>query len=387
MGLRLNYMRPVRVAGIGKTAFGAFADLSLAELSSAAIHSCALDAGLSLTAAEALFVGNFDAPSFTGQNHLAPYVASAAGLSGIPATRFEAACASGGSALFHAWQAIAAGIYENVLVVGLEKMTSQTSARAAEILAGAGDCRHEAAVGATFPALFALIARRYFHEYGATREHLAQVAVKNHANACLNPEAHLRKPITLAQALAGKPIADPLTLYDCSLVSDGAAAVWLTARPAPITIRACAQASGPLALAGKPSLTTFPATVHASRSAYTQAGISPQQVHLAEVHDCFTIAELIALEDLGFFAPGEAASATVAGHTALAGPLPVNPSGGLKAKGHPIGATGVAQVCELVLQLRGAAGDRQVKQPTFALAQNLGGSGATSVVTILERTS
>jgi acetyl-CoA C-acetyltransferase len=380
-------MRPVRVAGIGKTAFGAFADLSLAELSSAAIHSCASDAGLPLSAVEALFVGNFDAPSFTGQNHLAPYVASAAGLSGIPATRFEAACASGGSALFHAWQAIAAGIYENVLVVGLEKMTSQTSARAAEILAGAGDCRHEAAVGATFPALFALIARRYFHEYGATREHLAQVAVKNHANACLNPEAHLHKPITLSEALAGKPIADPLTLYDCSLVSDGAAAVWLTARPAPITIRACSQASGPLALAGKPSLTTFPATVHASRSAYAQAGISPQQVHLAEVHDCFTIAELIALEDLGFFSPGEAAKATVAGQTALTGPLPVNPSGGLKAKGHPIGATGVAQVCELVLQLRGAAGDRQVKQPTFALAQNLGGSGATSVVTILERTS
>lgn len=380
-------MRPVRVAGVGKTAFGAFANLSLADLSSTAIHSCLSDAGLPLAAVEALYVGNFDAPSFTGQNHLAPYVASAVGLTGIPATRFEAACASGGSALFHAWQAIAAGLYDNVLVVGLEKMTTQNSARAAEILAGAGDCRRESTVGATFPALFALIARRYFHDYGATRQHLAHVAVKNHANACLNPEAHLRKPITLEQALAGKPIADPLTLYDCSLVSDGAAAVWLTAHPASIEIRACAQASGPLALADKASLTSLPATVQAARTAYSRAGLTPQQIQLAEVHDCFTIAELIALEDLGFFAPGEAATATAAGQTALAGPLPVNPSGGLKAKGHPIGATGVAQVCELVLQLRGAAGERQVRQPTFALAQNLGGSGATSVVTILERTA
>jgi acetyl-CoA C-acetyltransferase len=380
-------MRPVRVAGVGKTSFGAFADLSLADLSSAAIHACSVDAGLPLTAVDALYVGNFDAPSFVGQNHVAPYVASAVGLSGIPATRFEAACASGGSALFHAWQAVAAGLYENVLVVGLEKMTTQSSARAGEILAGAGDCRREAAAGATFPALFALIARRYFHEYGATREHLAHVAVKNHTNACLNPEAHLRKAITLEQALAGKPIADPLTLFDCSLVSDGAAALWLTASPAEVEIRACAQASGPLALADKSSLTSFPATVHAARTAYSQAGISPGQVQVAEVHDCFTIAELIALEDLSFFAPGAAASATAAGQTALSGPLPVNPSGGLKAKGHPIGATGVAQVCELVVQLRGSAGKRQVKQPTFALAQNLGGSGATSVVTILERTA
>jgi acetyl-CoA C-acetyltransferase len=376
-------MRPVHVAGIGKTAFGVLAGRGIRDLATEAIEACIADAGRERQEINAVHVGNFDAPQFTGQNHLAPYVAGATGITGVAATRFEAACASGGSALFHAVKAVAAGVYDDVLVVGVEKMTSQTTARVAQVLAGAGDVELEGAVGATFPALFAMIARRHMHEFGTTREQLAAVAVKNHRNAADNPQAHLRKVITLEQALAGKPVAEPLTLYDCSLVSDGAAAVWISARPGGVRVAGCAQASGEVALAAKGEITSFEATRLAARRAYAEAGLRAQEIDLAEVHDCFTIAELIAMEDLGFVARGESGPWVASGATAIDGALPVNTSGGLKAKGHPIGATGVAQICDLVTQMRGAAGARQVERARTALAQNLGGSGATSVVTIL----
>ncbi|WP_031495679.1 thiolase domain-containing protein [Bryobacter aggregatus] len=378
-------MRPVSVAGIGKTAFGAFPDRDLKSLAVEAITSCLTDAGVGPEAVQAFYLGNFDGPSFTSQNHLAPYVAGAAGISGVPATRFEAACASGGSAFFHAFHAVASGLYERVLVCGVEKMTSQTTARVADILAGAGDAQTESSVGATFPAIFAMIARRHMFEYGTTREQLAAVAVKNHYNASLNPQAHLRKVITMEQALNGKPVAEPFTIYDCSLVSDGAAAILISSAEDSIRVAACAQASGPVALADRSTITSFAATQIAAHKAYAQAGITPRQVQVAEVHDCFTIAELIAMEDLGFVEAGQSGPWVASGATALSGELPVNTSGGLKAKGHPVGATGVAQLCDLVLQMRGQAGARQVKVANLALAQNLGGSGATSVVTILRK--
>ncbi len=379
-------MRPVYVSGIGKTAFGAFASRSLKDLAVDAIQACLLDASKMPADVEAVYVGNFDSPAFTGQNHLAPYIAGAAGIHRVPATRFEAACASGGSALFHAAQAVGSGIYDHVLVCGVEKMTSQTTARVAQILAGAGDAELESSAGATFPAVFAMIARRHMHQYGTTREHLAAVAVKNHYNASLNPHAHLKKVITIEQALAGKPVAEPFTIYDCSLVSDGAAALWITSEPAAIRIAACAQASGPVSLADKADITTLEATKLAAAKAYKQAGIKASDIDIAEVHDCFTIAELIAVEDLGFIEKGGSGPWVASGATALNGVLPVNTSGGLKAKGHPIGATGVAQICDLIVQMRGEAGPRQVARAGTALAQNLGGSGATSVVTILQRT-
>jgi acetyl-CoA C-acetyltransferase len=378
-------MRPVHVGGIGKTAFGALAGRSLKDLAVEAIHACVSDAKRERGEIEAVYVGNFDSPSFTNQNHLAPFVAGAAGIHGVPATRFEAACASGGSAIFHAFHAVASGIYDNVLVCGVEKMTSQTTARVAQILAGAGDAELESAVGATFPAIFAMIARRHMYQYGTTREHLAAVAVKNHYNASLNPQAHLKKVITLEQALAGKPVAEPFTIFDCSLVSDGAAALWITSDPAPVRIAGCAQASGAVALADKADITTLDATRLAAAKAYAQAGVTARDIHLAEVHDCFTIAELIAMEDLGFIDVGQSGPWVAGGATGLTGELPVNTSGGLKAKGHPIGATGVAQICDLVIQMRGEAGARQVSKAETALAQNLGGSGATSVVTILRK--
>jgi acetyl-CoA C-acetyltransferase len=383
-------MRPVAVIGIGKTAFGAFPDRDLRSLAVEAIADAIADANVSPAAVEAFYLGNFAGPAFTGQNHLAPYISTAAGFGAVPSTRFENACASGGSAFFHAWQSVAAGIYDVVVVAGVEKMTSQSTPRATEILAGAGDMAEEGRPGATFPALFAMIARRHMHQYGTTREHLAAVAVKNHANGARNPLAHMRKVITLEQALSGKPVAEPLTVYDCSLISDGAAALVLvptykahryTSRCA--RVLSVAQTSDHVALDTKSDITLFPAVQSAGEKAYAMAGVSPREIQFAEVHDCFTIAEIVATEDLGFAKKGEGGPFVAAGCTAITGPLPINASGGLKSKGHPVGATGVGQICDIVMQLRGDAGDLQVPRHGLGLAQNLGGSGATCVVSIL----
>jgi acetyl-CoA C-acetyltransferase len=383
-------MRPVAVIGIGKTPFGAFPGRDLRSLAVEAGEKCLNNGQIVPSQVDAFFLGNFAGPSFVGQNHLAPYISTALGIQGVPSTRVEAACASSGSAFFHAYTGVASGVYDSVLVVGVEKMTSQPTPRVTEILAGAGDCAGEIKAGSTFASLFAMIARRHMYEFGTTREHLAAVAVKNHANGALNPDAQMRKVITMEQAMAGKPIADPLNLYDCSLISDGAAAVLLA--PAerageftdkPVRVLGIAQASDFVALDQKPDITTFPAVRRASAKAYQMAGVGPADIQLAELHDCFTIAEIVALEDLGFAARGEGGPFTLEGHTARTGDKPVNTSGGLKSKGHPVGATGVAQICDLVLQMRCEAGDRQVPRHSLGLAQNLGGSGATCVVTIL----
>ncbi|HEX4809336.1 MAG TPA: thiolase domain-containing protein [Bryobacteraceae bacterium] len=383
-------MRPVAVIGIGKTAFGAFPDRDLRSLAVEAAGHALSDASVPARDVQAFHLGNFAGPSFVRQNHLAPYVGMAAGLGKIPCTRFENACASSGTAFFHGWQSVASGLYDCVLVGGVEKMTSQTTARVTEILAGAGDMAGEGLAGATFPALFAMIARRHMHEYGTTREQLASVAVKNHANGAKNPLAHMRKVITLEQALAGKPVSSPLTVYDCSLISDGAAAVVLVPlEHAPrfhsrfVRVLGVAQTSDCVALDQKPTLTAFDSVRAAGEQAYAMAGLGPQNVEVAELHDCFTIAEIIASEDLGFVEKGDGGPFAEQGCTGIQGRLPINASGGLKSKGHPVGATGVGQICDIVMQIRGDAGERQVKRNRIGLAQNLGGSGATCVVTIL----
>ena len=384
-------MRGVAIAGIGKTAFGVFPDQDLRSLTLQAISRSLADAGLTPSQIEAFYLGNFAGPEFMGQSHLAPYVAAAAGIIGVPATRFEDACASSGTALYHAWMAVAGGFVDIAVVAGVEKMTHRSTPQVTTILTEAGDVASEGAAGATFPAVFAMIARRHMHEYGTTREHLAAVAVKNHANGALNSLAHMRKRITMEQALSARPICEPLSLFDCSLVSDGAAAVVLMpleraqdARRRPIRILGIGQASDHVALDQKSTITSFPATGLSANKAFRMSGLAPKDVDLLEVHDCFTIAEIIALEDLGFVSPGEGGPASLAGYTALNGTKPVNTSGGLKAKGHPVGATGVGQICDLVIQMRGEAEpDRQVTRREVGLAQNLGGSGATSVVTIL----
>lgn len=377
--------------GIGKTRFGAFPERDLRSLGGEAIHNALADAGIAAAAIEAFYLGNFAGPAFTAQNHLAPYIGAAAGFERIPCTRIEDACASSGSAFFHAWQSVASGAYDLVAAAGVEQMSTQSTPRVTEILAGAGDMAGEGRAGATFPALFAMIARRHMHEFGTTRKQMAAVAVKNHANGAKNPYAHMRKVITIEQALAGKPVAEPLTVYDCSLISDGATAVVL----APLErarkfgsrfarILAVAQASDHVALDTKADITSFPAVKSAGEKAYRMAGLGPRQVELAELHDCFTIAEIIASEDLGFASKGEGGPFAEAGSSAIGGRLPINTSGGLKSKGHPVGATGIGQICDVVLQLRGDASERQVERHRIGLAQNLGGSGATCVVTILE---
>src|SRR5450432_41545 len=383
-------MRPVAIIGIGKTAFGAFPARDLRSLAVEAGQKCLADAHVSPSQVEAYYLGNFAGPSFVGQNHLAPYIAGAMGITGVPATRFEAACASSGSAFYHAVSSVAAGLNDVVLVAGVEKMTSQTTPKVTEILAGAGDLAGEVRAGATFPALFAMIARRHMYQYGTTREHLAAVAVKNHQNGAKNPLAHMRKIITMEQALSGKPISEPLTVYDCSLISDGAAAVLIAPlerasefTDKPIRVLGISQTSDHVALDEKADITTFRAVQTSAAKAYKMAGVKPTDIQFAEVHDCFTIAEIVAIEDLGFVKKGEGGPYTLAGGTCLHGERPVNTSGGLKSKGHPVGATGVGQICDVAQQIRGEAGERQVQRNSLGLAQNLGGSGATSVVTIL----
>ena len=383
-------MRPVAVIGIGKTPFGAFPDRDLRSLAVEAGEKCLRNGSVSPAQVESFYLGNFAGPAFVGQNHLAPYVSTALGIQGVPATRIEAACASSGSAFFHAWSEVAAGIYDIVMVVGVEKMTSQPTARVSQILAEAGDCGGEMKAGSTFASLFAMIAKRHMYDFGTKKEHLSAVAVKNHAAGALNPDAHMRKNITLEQAMKAKPIAEPLNLYDCSLISDGAAAVILapleraaefTAKP--VRVLGIAQASDYVALDQKADITTFPAVRMAGEKAYRMAGTGAGEIEFAEIHDCFTIAEIIATEDLGFVKRGEGGPYAFDGCTGLKGTRPVNASGGLKSKGHPVGATGVAQIYDLAQQIRGEAGERQLARHSLGLAQNLGGSGATCVVSIL----
>jgi acetyl-CoA C-acetyltransferase len=383
-------MRKVAVVGIGKTAFGAFPDRDLRSLAVEAGQKALENGRAQPSQVEAFYLGNFAGPSFTGQNHLAPYVAAGMGITGVPATRFEDACASSGAAFYHAVSAVAAGIHDVVLVTGVEKMTSQPTPKVTEILAAAGDLCTEGRAGATFPALFAMIARRHMHEYGTTREMLAAVAVKNHSNGAKNPLAHMRKTITMEQAMNGKPIADPLTVYDCSLISDGAAAVLVVPlerahefTDKPVRVLGIAQTSDFVALDEKDDITTLRAVRTSSEKAYKMAGVTAADIEFAEVHDCFTIAEILAIEDLGFVKKGEGGPYSLAGRTCLRGERPVNTSGGLKSKGHPVGATGVGQICDVAMQIRGEAGERQIERNRLGLAQNLGGSGATSVVTIL----
>src|SRR3954451_3936094 len=275
-------MPPVAVIGAGKTPFGAFPDRDLRGLAVEAGEKCLGNGKVRPEQVQSFYLGNFSGPAFVGQNHLAPYVSTALGIRDVPATRIEAARASSGCAFYHAWTEVAAGVQDVGMVVGVENMTSQSTARTSEILAEAGDCSGEMRAGHTFASLFAMIARRHMHDFGTKKEHLASVAVKNHGNGALNPDAHMRKAITLEQAMKGKPIADPLNIYDCSLISDGAAAVILAPleRAAeftdkPVRVLGVAQASDFVALDQKQDITTFPAVRRAAERAYKMAGLGP----------------------------------------------------------------------------------------------------------------
>jgi len=383
-------MRSVSVIGIGETKMGRFPDKSLRDLIQEAGEKAILDAGIERGDIKALYMSNFNAQFLCGQGHIGPLACEALGLGNIPALRVEGACASGSLAFRQALIAVASGLYDVVLVGGVEKMTHRSTEVVTEGIASAADIALEAGLGATFPSLFAMIANRYFHEYGNVRDEMALCAVQNHDNALLNPDAQLHKKITLEQVKNGVRIADPLTVFDCSLVSDGAAFLVLAAtdlaravsRKRVVEVIGCGQAGDTLTLASKRSLTTFDATLHAAAKAYAMAGINPADVGFAEVHDCFTITQLINIEDLGFFQKGKGALAIAQGKTAAKGSIPINLSGGLKAKGHPIGATGLSQIFEVVTQLRGDAGGRQAGNAEIGLTHNIGGTAATCVVNI-----
>lgn len=386
-------MRDVAVIGVGVTKFGELWDKSLRDLTVEAGLKAIQEAGIASEDIDALYGGNMSSGLFVNQEHTAALIAEAVGLTEkhIPATRVEDACASGGVALRHGYISVASGVHDIVVVGGAEKMTDVSPSLATDALATAGDQEWEAFFGATFPGLYAMIARRHMHEYGTTKEQLSMVAIKNHHNGSMNPHAHFQKEITLEQALNSTMIAEPLNLFDCSPISDGAAALILCPLKKakeftdnPVKIIASAQASDTLALHGRRDICTMDATVTAADNAYKQAGLSPKDINLVEVHDCFTINEIVAIEDLGFVKKGEGGKATEEGLTKLDSKIPVNPSGGLKAKGHPVGATGVAQAVEIVTQLRGKAGKRQVKNAEVGMTHNIGGSGATCVIHIFE---
>ncbi len=387
-------MRDVAIIGVGCTKFGEMWDKSFRDLFIEAGILALEDAGISGAQVEAMYGGNMSSGIFVEQEHVGAIISDYSGLTSnnIPSTRVEAACASGGLALRSGIIAVASQYHDVVISAGIEKMTDVGAEKAIDALAAAADREWEAAAGATFPSLYAMMARAHMNEFGTTREQLAQVAVKNHSHGALNPRAQFRNKITLDMVTSSPLVADPLRLYDCSPITDGAAAVVLV--PAeqareftdtPVYVKAATQASDTISLHDRRSLTTIDATAVAANRAFTSAGLQPKDIDVAEVHDCFTIAEIMAIEDLGFFKKGTGGPATLDGETAIGGRIPVNTSGGLKACGHPVGATGIKQAVEIVEQLRGEASKRQVEGAEVGLTHNVGGTGATVVVHILSR--
>ena len=386
-------MRDVAVIGVGLTKFGELWDKSFRQLTAEAGSKAILDAGIEGREIDALYVGTMSAGRFVGQEHVGALVADTSGFAfdHIPAIRVESACASGGVAVRQGYLSIASGINDIVVVGGIEKMNDVGGTAATGTLVTAADQEWEAFFGATFPGLYAMMATRHMYEYGTTKEQLAQVAVKNHANGALNPYAQFRREIPIETVMNATMVAYPLGLLDCSPVSDGAASIILCAAEKakkytdnPIKIIGSGQASDTLALHARKDICTIESTIHAAKMAYKQANIAPTDIDLAEVHDCFTIAEICAIEDLGFVKKGDGGKAIDNKITTLDGSLPVNTSGGLKAKGHPVGATGVAQIIEIVKQLKGEAEKRQVPDASIGLAHNIGGSGASCTVHIME---
>ncbi len=387
-------MREVAILGAGMTRFGELWDRSFREIGIEAGFQALVDAKLSSGDLGALYMGNMASGSLIDQEHIAPLILDYAGLAGhhLEAVRIEGGGASGALALHQGYLAVASGAHDFVVVGGAEKLTDVADTEANRIINSTADHEWEEVFGATLPALWAMMARRHMHDYGTTREALASVAVQAHEMGAKNPNAHYRNRLTLDQVLRATPVAEPLGMLDCAPLSDGAAAVVLgpleRARKftdTPIRIVASQVACDTMALHHRRDLTTIDSTVVAAKRAFAQARRAPEDVGVAEVHDGFTISALLALEDLGFVPKGQSGPAFAAGQFALGQKLTVNPSGGLKAQGCPFGAVGVAQAVEVVRQLRGEAKERQAPATNLGLLHDVGGTGATSVVHLLER--
>ncbi|PSR34465.1 MAG: acetyl-CoA acetyltransferase [Sulfobacillus benefaciens] len=387
-------MRKVYVAGVFSTPFGKLGDASIKSLAIAAGIGAMADAKVSSEAVEHLYFGNFAAGMLQGQKMLAAVVASGLRLTLGPATAVEGACASGGIAFHLAALAVATGQCDIALAVGAEVMTGSTTEQVTNVLASAMDqASGEPLTGLTFAGFFSLLARRHMAVYGTTMDHFAYVAKKNRDNAQYNPRAQFfGHPVTWEKIQQSRLIAEPLRLYDCCPISDGASAAIIVSENVAkalggtmIEVLASTQAAGPAALQEMDSLTSLSAVRHAAQAAYETAHVGPEDIDIAEVHDCFSAAEVIAMEDLGFCGPGEGGPYIASGSTLWDGERPVNLSGGLLSKGHPVGATGLAQVYEVVQQLRGTA-DRPARRARIGLTHNVGGTGGAVVINILART-
>ncbi len=384
-------MRDVAVIGVGMNRWGELWEKSHRRIWAEAAVEAIADAGVDRI--DAMYVGCMSGGLFVGQEHLGALLSDQLGMGPIPGVRVESACASGGLAFREAYAAVASGMHDIVLATGVEKMTDVDGGAATYALSTAADQEYECYHGITFPGLYAMMARAHMHRYGTTRRQLADVAVKNHAHGSQNPLAQFPAKVTAEQVEESVLVADPLRILDCSPITDGAAAVVLVALDAAkkmtkkpiVRVAASAAATDAIALHEREDLTWIASTAKAAEKAYAQAKIGPADLSLVEVHDCFTIAEIMVIEALGLVDRGKGGTAASSGMTALGGKIPVNTSGGLKSKGHPVGATGIAQIREAVMQLRGECGGRQVKNARYALTQNMGGTGASSVVHIFER--
>lgn len=379
----------VCVLGAGSTKYGKLED-SIADITVQASAEAIKSAGVEPKEIGAGYISNVFGVA-DKQVHLGPVVMSSLGIPERPSLSIESACGSGSVSFREAFANVAAGFYDAVLVTGTEKVTHTGTEWTTTYFSYCSDFFYEGGAGASFPGLFASMARAYLTEFDATEEDLAEVAVKNHDNGLLNPKAHLRKRITVDDVMGSAVVASPLKLYDCCPFSDGASSVVLcTERFARdhggdyVKVVGSGRGGSPAALQGRDRITTIPSTRIAAEAAYKMAGMSPKDIDLAEVHDCFTIAEVVDSEDLGFFEKGTGAKAAKEGRTARGGDIPINPSGGLKSKGHPIGATGVGQVAEVYDQLAGRAGERTVKGARTALTHNFGATGASCAVHIFQ---
>ena len=386
-------MRDVAIIGVGVTKFGELWNKSFRAIGIEAGMKAMEDANLSGSEVDGIFIGNMSAGRFINQQHIDALIADYSGMATrhIPATRVEAGGASGGVAFRQAVMAVASGMNDIVLVGGAEKMTDLDDASINSVLDATADAEWEAGMGVTFAGLHAMIAQRMIHDGIATREEIASFAVNSHFHGALNPNAQFRKAITLDTVLRSGPVATPLGVFDCAPISDGAASLVLCPledakkyTDSYVKVSAVTQASDSLALFQREDITTYGATVAAAQQAYKQVGITPKDIQVAEVHDTYTVAGIMALQDLGFYKRGEAGKAVLEDMCNFCGYIEINTSGGLKARGHPIGATGVAQVAEITEQLRGSADKRQVPNAKYGLAQSSGGMGSAVTVSILE---
>lgn len=383
-------MREVAVIGVGMTKWGELWEKSLRTIFVESSLLALDDAGVDKI--DSMYVGAMSSGIFVGQEHIASMLADYLGQAPVPSTRVETACASSGLALRLGFMEVASGMSDVVLVGGVEKMTDVNGHEATYALGTAADQEYEGYHGITFPGLYALIARAHMEKYRTTREQLAMVAVKNHRNGAKNPLAQFPFEVTVDAVLNSVMVADPLRILDCSPITDGAAALIICPvemarkmKKPVVKITGTGHATDTIALNHRKDITWLEATFQAAKQAYAMANKKPEDIDFLEVHDCFTIAEICVIEALGLVEKGKGGKAYEDEITSLEGKIPVNTSGGLKSKGHPVGATGAAQVIEIVKQLRGEAGERQLKNPKVGLAQNMGGSGGSAVVHIFEK--